>query len=130
MKLFVAIGMILVSAGSVLAQGTQPEPAGNANQGAVGENRKLVILKKRSAPYTSSARANGIKGTLMLKVEFLSTGKIGQIVDAEANSDQMRRFGLVASAMKAAKDIKFKPEIRNGQPVTVIRSVVYSFDLY
>ncbi len=64
-------------------------------------------------------------GTVVLRVTFLSSGVIGEITAISRLSN-----GLTESAIEAAKEIKFKPAIKDGKAVTVTKSISYSFTFY
>jgi len=85
----------------------------------------LKIISKPRANYTDAARQNQIQGTVTLRVTFLASGHIGSISPISGLPD-----GLTEQAMAAAAQIKFEPSIRNGKPITVAKSVQYSFTLY
>lgn len=87
------------------------------------ENIKdLKITSKPRAVYTDAARLNKTQGNVLLRVTFLSSGEIGEIVPVKELPD-----GLTESAVAAAKLIKFKPQKVNGQPKSVIKTVQFSF---
>ncbi len=88
-------------------------------------SNSMKITKKPFPSYTDSARTNNVKGFVRLAVMFRSNGTIGPVVVLEGLPE-----GLTAQAVKAAKEIKFKPEMRNGKPVTVIKTVVFTFSIY
>src|SRR5438445_3812893 len=77
-------------------------------------DRPLKILSKPRPGYTDEARQNNVQGTVKLEVTFQADGHIGEIVcvnEADENSKKLAKYGLVSQAMKAAKKIKFEPEI-------------------
>ena len=91
---------------------------------SVGDGR-LRILAKPGPQYTEAARANGINGTVRLRVTFLASGEIGPIEVVNGLSD-----GLTEQAIDAAKRIRFMPEKQNGRAVSVRKLVEFSFNLY
>lgn len=96
------------------------------------KNQSPLKFTYRPKPnYTDSARRNQVEGNVKLKVTFLANGKIGEVVDiTEENNKELRETGLINQAIKAAKKIRFNPEIENGNPVTVIRTVIFNFTIY
>lgn len=92
---------------------------------AIKKTQPLKILSKPPAIYTDKARMNNVQGTVLLRVTFLKTGKIGKIEIVKALPD-----GLTEQAIKAAEKIKFEPEIKKGKPQTVTKIMSYSFTIY
>lgn len=76
-----------------------------------------VKITSRSFPrYTEEARRNNISGIVILVVEFKRDGKLGNIFPLVELPD-----GLTESAVRAMRGVKFKPAIKDGKPVSVIR---------
>lgn len=89
------------------------------------KNKFLRVTSKPRALHTETARNNNVQGTVSLKVEFKKDGKIGKISVVSALPD-----GLTEQAIKAAEQIRFEPETKNGKPITVTKTVQYTFTLY
>jgi tetratricopeptide (TPR) repeat protein len=85
----------------------------------------LEILSKPRANYTDSARQAGVQGTITLAVLFSADGKTKMILVIKPLSN-----GLTEEGIKAAKQITFKPQMKDGKPVSVVKMVQYSFTLY
>jgi TonB family protein len=85
----------------------------------------LKIIAKPRASYTDQARQAGISGTIRLMVAFTETGKIENVLVLTSLG-----YGLDEEAVKAAKGIKYEPEMRNGKPVTAVKTVEYTFTIY
>jgi TonB family protein len=85
----------------------------------------LKILFKEKAKYTDFARFYGIRGTVTLRVTFLSSGKIGSITKIRSLP-----FGLTESAISAAVQMRFEPELVNGVARNTSRPVSFTFDIY
>jgi TonB family protein len=85
----------------------------------------LKIFSKPQAKYTEEARKDNIQGSVVLRVTFLSNGKIGAITPVTDLP-----YGLTESAIAAARQICFEPAKRNGVPYAVAKTVVYSFTIY
>lgn len=109
--------------------------------GAAGsaQTAEVEILTRPGARYTDQARMNNVQGRVYLKITFLAGGEIGDVVyiketslkkDKLLKQKKLTQYGLVDQAIAAAKLIKFKPALRNGKPITVTKTVVYSFDIY
>jgi len=88
-------------------------------------NSPFRILSKPNATYTETARRNQVNGTVRLRIEFLSTGEIGEIVPITELPD-----GLTDQAIAAAKGIRFQPQRVNGVAKTTKKIVEYSFAIY
>lgn len=84
---------------------------------------KLKIKEKVKAKYTENARRNCINGKVLLKVIFMSSGKIGDIEVVEGLPE-----GLSESAVDAARLMKFEPAQVDGRKVSVSAKVEYDFD--
>jgi TonB family protein len=86
-------------------------------------NSPLVILSQPKAPYPNPETGTVcISGVVRLKVKFLESGKIGEIVTVSGLP-----FGATENAIEAAKKIKFKPAIKDGKPITVSKTLEYRF---
>jgi TonB family protein len=84
---------------------------------------KLKIKKKVKGERTEGARRNCINGKVLLKVVFLSSGKVGDIEVINGLPE-----GLTEAATEAARKIKFEPAKKDGQKVSVSMKVEYDFD--
>jgi TonB family protein len=83
-----------------------------------------TILSRVEPEYTEEARAARYQGTVVLEV----------IVRADGTADIARivrplGLGLDEAAMKAVKQWRFRPGVRNGQPVDVLLNIEVSFNL-
>jgi hypothetical protein len=85
----------------------------------------IRILSKPKPGYTDLARFYNITGMVRVRVTFLADGQIGGVEPI-----QKLPFGLTASAMKAAWQIRFSPPLREGIPYSVNKIVVYNFMIY
>ena len=87
------------------------------------KDRKLKILKR---PQPSMQGCGQSTGVIRARVTFDKSGKIG-LVDAERSSgcDNFDR-----SALRAAKEIRFEPAMKNGELITVVKLVEYTFNRY
>lgn len=87
--------------------------------------KPLQITSKPIAKYTDQAKNNCIEGTVKLRITFFSSGKVGKFKVLNGLAD-----GLSEEAIKAAKLIKFEPEMKDGKPVNVTKMVGYNFTIY
>jgi len=88
------------------------------------ETRARVLLKPEPQ-YTEQARRDGITGTVILRVVFSRSGEITNI-----RAMQSLPGGLTEKAVAAARQIRFVPATRNGQPVSMYMQLEYNFNLY
>lgn len=101
-------------------------PAGpRVRQTAAESNNKPVeVLFKPRPEYTAEARQKRIEGEVLLQVVFSASGQVvvGKIVKGLG-------YGLDASAESAAREIRFRPAQRDGQPVDSSAIVHITFQL-
>lgn len=86
---------------------------------------KAIILSKPSPEYTESARQAQVSGTVVLQMVLASDGQVKHILVLRWLS-----HGLVNTAERAARQIKFRPAIRDGHPVSQFVRVEYNFNIY
>ncbi len=85
----------------------------------------LKITKKSAPAYSREARKDGTQGTIRLAVMFRGNGTIGPVVLLQGLPS-----GLNEMAINSARGIEFQPARRNGVPVSEIKTIVYTFDIY
>jgi TonB family protein len=87
-------------------------------------NMPVDILDKPRPKYTAEARNLGIEGDVVVDVVFLAddTVQVNRVVSGLGH-------GLDEAAVRAAQQIKFKPAIRDGQPVDFPARVRIEFRL-
>lgn len=90
-----------------------------------GPSKALNITFKPKPRYTDPARQNNIQGTVTVRVTFLASGQIGSVSPVSSLG-----YGLTEQAIAAAKQMKFEPQLKNGVPQTVTKSVQFSFTIY
>ena len=86
------------------------------------QDTKLNIKEQPLPELPKNHSTMDIQGTVVLKVQFLDFGEIGEITPV-----QSLPLGITEKAVDAAKRIKFDPEIRDGKPVTVTRELQYIY---
>ncbi len=86
---------------------------------------KARVARKPKPKYTKDARKNRIKGTVILRCVFAANGKVTNIQVVSGLPD-----GLTENAIKAAQEIKFKPAVKDGKPVSMWMQLEYNFNLY
>jgi len=86
---------------------------------------RVCIISKPKAAYTDGARTNNTEGHVTLKITFLANGTVGNVQVVEPLP-----YGLTENAIQAAKSIKFRPKMVNGQPVNTVMTFQYGFNIY
>jgi TonB family protein len=81
------------------------------------------ILETPMAEYTDEARAAKTHGDVRLRVVLASNGTVKNVFPIKPLG-----HGLTESAMKAARQIKFEPALRNGEPASEFMTFVYEFE--
>jgi hypothetical protein len=90
-----------------------------------GQTSGVTILTKPRANYTDAALYYEITGEVLLRVVFSAKGEITTITPL-----RKLPFGLTEQATLAAKEITFKPAMRNGTPYSIVKPVIYQFTIY
>jgi len=83
-----------------------------------------TILYQEKAKYTESARQNRVQGVVVVSVVFTADGRVSGPRVTRGLPD-----GLNEEAIKAAQKIRFRPAMKNGQPVSVRMSIEFTFNL-
>ena len=104
---------------TVAAEAPKKKPA---NEGPA--DTAVTILDKPKPEYTVEGRSMRLEGDVTLDVVFLANGhlQVNRVVSGLGH-------GLDESASKAAQQIKFKPALREGQPVDFPARVRIEFRL-
>jgi TonB family protein len=92
---------------------------------ATDNRTPLNITFKAKPSYTDAARQANEEGDIHAAVLFGSDGKIKYVLILKG-----LRYGLNEQAVKAARLMKFEPQTENGKPISVVKRVVFSFDIY
>ena len=114
-----------VQQGLFIEQTTSTAPTPKVKQAAaVSPTKPVEVLFKPKPMYTDEARAKKLEGDVLLQVVFTASGevKIERIV-------QGLGYGLDESAETAARQIRFRPAQRDGQPVDFPAIVHITFEL-
>ncbi len=85
----------------------------------------VAILSKPQPYYTQLAREFQLLGTVKLRVTFEKNSEIGSITVLSKLP-----LGLTQNAISVARQIKFSPAVRKGEPYAVAKVVEYNFVLY
>lgn len=89
---------------------------------AAQDSKPLSFLEQLQPELPKNYGTLDAQAMINVKVEFLANGQIGEV-------SLIRSFIplLDGRALEAAKKIKFKPEIKDGNPVTVFKVVQYYY---
>jgi periplasmic protein TonB len=85
-----------------------------------------TILREVKPQYTSDAMRAKVQGTVLLECVVNPDGNVG---DIQVMRSLDSTFGLDTEAIKAAKQWKFRPGMRLGQPVPVLVTIELTFTL-
>lgn len=83
------------------------------------------IISKPKASYTDNARAAGVSGSVRLVLLLGANGRILHILKLKGLG-----YGLDEQAIRAAKQIKFEPKMKDGKPVSTVITLEYGFQIY
>ena len=81
------------------------------------------ILETPLAEYTAEARAAKTHGDVRLRLVLAADGTVKNVFPIKPLG-----HGLTESAMKAARQIRFEPAVRNGKPASEFMTFVYEFE--
>ncbi len=84
------------------------------------------ILREVKPQYTADAMRAKVQGTVLLECVVLADGTVGR-VDVVRSLDAT--FGLDLEAVKAARQWRFQPGTRFGEPVNVLVTIELTFTL-
>lgn len=88
-------------------------------------DQRVRVLFRAEPQYTEEARRNQVEGTVVLKANFSSTGRVENIRVVSGLP-----FGLTEKAIDAARQIRFSPAMKDGRPVSQYIQIDYEFHLY
>jgi TonB family protein len=95
----------------------------NAHQEAVDE--RPVLLNQPRPFYTEEARRNKVQGVVRVRILIEASGAVKEVVVMRGLPD-----GLNEQAIRAAYQMRFRPAMKNGQPVVYwLNNVEVEFNL-
>lgn len=116
-------------AGSGQGSGLGPGYGGGFGGGAYrpgsGITLPVVLVEKKPA-YTADAMRAKVQGSVWLECIVMPDGTVG---DVKVTRSLDPIFGLDQEAIKAAKQWRFRPGMRQGDPVPVIITIELTFTL-
>jgi len=107
------------------SRGNDPNPDPNRVYPSSEVNERAQVISKPEPQYTEEARRSSITGTVILRVVFSRSGEVTNI-----RALQPLGAGLTDKAIAAARQIRFVPAKKNGQPVSMYMQLEYNFNLY
>lgn len=84
------------------------------------------LLREVTPRYTAEAMRAKVQGVVLVEAVVLPDGSVG---DVKVIRSLDRNFGLDEEAMKAARQWRFRPGTRFGEPVAVLVTIELSFTL-
>ena len=111
--------------GSGLGQGSGGGTGGGVYRPGSGIINPAV-LREVKPQYTADAMRAKVQGTVLLECVVLPDGSVGR-VDVVKSLDST--FGLDQEAVKAARQWRFRPGTRFGEPVAVLVTIELTFTL-
>jgi TonB family protein len=116
-------------AGSGQGSGMGPGFGGGFGGGAYRPGSGItlpVVLREVKPAYTADAMRAKVQGSVWLECIVMPDGSVGE-VKVTRSLDPI--FGLDQEAIKAAKMWRFRPGMRQGEPVPVIITIELTFTL-
>lgn len=110
------VGFSTVSRAQSATPPSQPIPA--------SQSLRPTITHKEKARYTQAALDEGIHGWVLISAVFRADGKLSDVTPLT-----QLPHGLTEMAVEAAQKIRFKPAMKEGQPVSVRMSMEFFFAL-
>src|SRR5688572_12474567 len=111
--------------GSGLGQGSGGGTGGGVYRPGSGIINPQVVREVKPQ-YTADAMRAKVQGTVLLECVILPDGSVGR-VDVVKSLDST--FGLDQEAVKAARQWRFQPGTRFGEPVAVLVTIELTFTL-
>ncbi len=111
--------------GSGLGPGSGGNTGGGPMRPGNGVTLPVVLLEKKPQ-YTAEAMRAKVQGTVLLECVVLPDGTVGPV---EVVRSLDSSFGLDQEAVKAAKQWRFRPGTRQGEPVAVLVTIELTFTL-
>lgn len=87
--------------------------------------QKARVLSKPEPQYSEAARKAGVTGKVVLRAVFSDEGEVKHIVILRAVG-----YGLTTRSIDAARQIRFTPAMKDGQPVSMSLQLEYNFNLF
>jgi protein TonB len=88
-----------------------------------GGRRAAKVVERKPGEYPDAARRAGLEGVVLLLVEVLHDGKVGQVAVQESSGVAE----LDAAARRAVRNWRFEPARESDQPVVSWAVVKYRY---
>lgn len=112
--------------GAFYAHYSKDPASATPSAGAPPANVKPLSITQKPLPrYTERARAAGVSGKIRIAVLFGADGHVRHTLILQGLGS-----GLDEAAIDAAQRIQFVPQTVDGKPVSVVKTVEYSFSVY
>jgi protein TonB len=85
-----------------------------------------TVIREVKPQYTAEAMRAKVQGTVWLQCVVLPDGTVGNV---QVTKSLDSTFGLDQEAIKAAKQWRFRPGSRMGEPVPVLVTIELTFTL-
>ena len=116
-------------AGPGTGSGLGPGSGGGIGGGVYRPGNGVVlptVVAEKKPQYTAEAMRAKVQGTVLLEAVVLPDGTVGPV---EVVRSLDSTFGLDQEAIKAAKQWRFRPGTRFGEPVAVLVTIELTFTL-
>jgi protein TonB len=101
------------------------DPRRTDSQQSPAVDSRPILLNEPRPFYTEEARKNKVQGVVKVRILVDETGTVREVVVTRSLPD-----GLSEQAIRAAHQMRFRPAIKNGQPVAYwISNVEIEFNL-
>jgi TonB family protein len=125
-KFLASIALVLLICVSTSAQERGREASSESCAGPVYKHsevsRPAAFSSRPSPSLTNEAIAHDVRGQVVLSAVLCSTGKVTDIQVLEGLP-----FGVTERAVEAARQTRFSPAEKGGQPVSVATRFVFKF---
>ncbi|HEX8723409.1 MAG TPA: energy transducer TonB [Pyrinomonadaceae bacterium] len=88
-------------------------------------SQRALITFKPEPNFTEEARRNNVSGTVRLRAVLAASGEVTNLSVVKGLPD-----GLTEKAIAAARQIKFRPAVKDGRPVSQYVVLEYTFNIY
>jgi hypothetical protein len=95
------------------------------------EHRAAVVKSKPKPHWPKEARKHRVKATIELRAIFRSSGEVTDIKFAKVIPEGIPENivqALTNECIRAARQIKFEPAMKDGHPVSMYVQLEYNFD--
>ncbi|MBA2494271.1 MAG: energy transducer TonB [Acidobacteria bacterium] len=122
-NLLTIFSVLFISLFFVFAANAQTDNNSNKGEKKTEKQENDQSLKIKRKPYPAMGNCEQSSGLATLGVTFDRSAKITNVVVVTSSGCD----SFDGKAVKAAKGIKFNPAIKNGEPITVVKLVQYTF---